>query len=118
MVRFSLLALAAFPLALLACPTPHPVVPSPDGDATVADRAAPPLDIDASTTCQAACARLSSLGCPEGQLSDCPTVIEEVQDRMTNRTDNGLPLTCSGVAAAATVQAARAAGVECAGVSR
>jgi hypothetical protein len=98
-------------LALLGCPPPHPAPVPPD-----ATDAAPAPAGDAlppTTPCQAACATLTLLGCPEGLPSDCVTVLAHIEGARAKRTPSGAPVTCAGVASATTVAQVRAAGVAC-----
>lgn len=98
-----------------ACPMPNPAPVPPDADAspgppTPAGDAMPP-----TTPCQAACATLTLLGCPEGLPADCVTVLAHIEGARTKRTASGASVTCAGVAAATTVAQVQAAGVACGG---
>jgi hypothetical protein len=96
-------------MALLGCPPPQPAPVPPDAtDAAPGFDAAPP-----TVPCQAACATLTLLGCPEGIPFDCVTVLAHIEGARAKRTPSGAPVTCAGVASATTVAQVRAAGVAC-----
>ena len=64
-------------LAFSGCP---PTPPVPPGPSPAADAAPAP-----QTACQAACANLADLGCPEGKDQDCAATCQHAQDaRLTD----------------------------------
>lgn len=107
-IAVALVALAVIP----ACPGPHPVV-APTVDAT--DAAPGPRAGDGApvTPCQAACATLAGLGCPEGAWDDCVTRLAQWDGARIIRTASGQPLTCAELAGVTSQPQARAAGVTC-----
>jgi hypothetical protein len=93
----------AFGLIGCAGCTPSPVGPGAQ------DAGGPPAVVvldggqfvltDASTPCQAACARLQREGCPS--LADCAVVYSDMERDRLVRMPNGQPLTCTAVVQAA-----------------
>lgn len=75
---------------LLGC-TPAPAVGPPD--VLVLDAAL--YDGAASTTCQAACARLQHEGC--ATLADCPAVYGDIERDRLRPMPNRQPLTCLAI---------------------
>ncbi len=71
-MRLSMMSM--FACLLVACPAPTPVPPAPDADASGVPDAAPLTPTDGATPtlddCSRACARLSTLGCPEALTPD------------------------------------------------
>lgn len=118
-VCIALLPAGTLLFTLVACPPPGPPAPvPPDADAAPAPPAvvdADPVPSDASTSCKAACAQLTTLCGP--QHADCVVVLQMVNDHSTIRIPCGHALcpslTCDDIASATTAAAERALGIKC-----
>ena len=89
--------------------TPSAVNPPPDSSD------AAPILIDGAivTPCQAACVRLSTLGCPSGLAPDCVETFSHCDGSRQCAGMTGKPIQCAPVAVATSKAGVVAAGVAC-----